>query len=199
MSEMVGSRRSAVKTALQPMRRGVETRSVPPMTLTRGARRRRAALAAVAVAVAVAASACLTAPGGLVNGFLPASDLETITPTCQMWIPAAPSLINLLAAAHSQGVELDPEQCYRTYAQQVAERTFWCSLGLCQFAAVPGTSLHGWGKAVDFADQNGTLTFTSTGYAWLKANAANYCFVHPAWAEPTGSAPEPWHWEWVCG
>lgn len=165
---------------------------------SRAARRGRVALAAVAVVVAFSASACLTAPGGLVNGFLPASDLETITPNCQIWVPAAPSLINLLAAAHSQGVQLEPEQCYRTYAEQVTERNYWCSLGLCQFAAVPGTSVHGWGKAVDFQDQNGSLTFTSLGYVWLKANAATYCFVHPAWAEPTGSAPEPWHWEWVC-
>lgn len=165
---------------------------------SRAARRGRVALAAVAVVVAFSASACLTAPGGLVNGFLPASDLETITPNCQIWVPAAPSLINLLAAAHSQGVQLEPEQCYRTYAEQVTERNYWCSLGLCQFAAVPGTSVHGWGKAVDFQDQNGSLTFTSLGYVWLKANGATYCFVHPAWAEPTGSAPEPWHWEWVC-
>lgn len=159
---------------------------------------KRGGLAAVAVVVALAASACLTAPGGLVNGFLPASDLQTINANCQIWIPAAPSLVNMIAAAKSQGVELTPESCYRTYAQQVAERQYWCSLGLCQFAAVPGTSVHGWGKAVDFADQNGELTFSSISYAWLKGNAATYCFVHPAWAEPGGSAPEPWHWEWVC-
>jgi len=155
-------------------------------------------VALLAVAVALAAPACLQAPGGLVNGFLPASTLQTISPTCQIWIPAAPSLLNLMGAAHSQGVDLSPESCYRSYAQQVVERNDWCGLGLCQFAAVPGTSVHGWGKAVDFADQNGALTFSSVGYAWLKAHAAAYCFVHPAWAEPTGSAPEPWHWEWVC-
>jgi len=170
----------------------------------RGGRRRRTRrptvgrLAVLAIAVALAASACLEGPGGIFNGFLPASDLVTITPTCQIWAPAAPNLTNLLAAAHGQGAMLNPEECYRSYAGQVAARNYWCSLGLCQFAAVPGTSMHGWGKAVDFADQGGTLTFTSIGYAWLKANAAAYCFVHPAWAEPGGSAPEPWHWEWVC-
>src|SRR5262249_44788803 len=149
LSEMLRVAPRGRSGALQPRRPPVETRSVPTMTHgLRRARDGRVALAAAAVTVAFSASACLTAPGGLANGFLPASDLETIPPTCQIGIPAAPSLTNLLAAAHSQGVELNPEQCYRTYAQQVAERDYWCSLGLCQFAAVPGTSMHGWGKAV---------------------------------------------------
>jgi hypothetical protein len=158
-------------------------------------------VALLATAVALTAAACFPAPetsGGLVNGELPASALVTITPSCQIWAPAAPDLTSMIAAAKSDGVNLSPESCYRTYAQQITEREYWCGLGMCQFAAVPGTSVHGWGKAVDFADQNGELTFTSVGYIWLKAHAATYCFVHPAWAEPTGSAPEPWHWEWTC-
>ncbi len=163
------------------------------------ARRRAGRLAVLAAAVAMATTACLApGPDGLINGFLPDSVLQTITPTCRIWKPAAPSIINLLGAAQAAGVQLNPEQCYRTFAEQVAERNYWCSLGLCQFAAVPGTSVHGWGKAVDFGDQNGSLTFSSVGYFWLKAYAGNYCFVHPGWAEPGGSAPEPWHWEWVC-
>jgi len=158
-------------------------------------------VALLVVVLALTAAACFPPPeteGGLVNGELPPSVLQTISPSCQIWKPAAPDLINMLAAAQTAGVDLTPQQCYRTYAEQITEREYWCSLGLCQFAAVPGTSVHGWGKAVDFADQNGGLTFTSVGYTWLKANAAAYCFVHPAWAEPGGSAPEPWHWEWTC-
>lgn len=154
---------------------------------------------AAAVTVAALASACLGgAPGGLRNGFLPDSALATISPTCQVWKPAAPSVAALLIAANTDGVGLRPESCYRSYADQVAVRNYWCSLGLCQMAAVPGTSVHGWGKAIDFADQDGELTFTSPGYVWLTAHAATYCFMHPAWAAPTGSAPEPWHWEWIC-
>jgi zinc D-Ala-D-Ala carboxypeptidase len=150
--------------------------------------------------LALAATACLPpAPkSGLQNGFLPDSVLQTINSNCQIWKPAAPSLLNMMASAHVAGVELTPESCYRSYAGQVAVRNYWCSLGLCPFAAVPGTSLHGWGKAVDFADQNGELTFSSVGYQWLTANAGLFCFVHPPWAQPTGSAPEPWHWEWTC-
>jgi hypothetical protein len=157
-------------------------------------------LALLVAGLALVATACLPpAPGsGLRNGFLPASVLQTINSNCQMWKPAAPSLLNMISFAHVAGVELTPESCYRSYAGQVADRNYWCSLGLCQFAAVPGTSIHGWGKAVDFADQNGELTFSSVGYQWLTANAATFCFVHPSWAQPTGSAPEPWHWEWTC-
>ena len=61
---------------------------------------------------------------------------------------------------------------------------------------MPGTSVHGWGRAVDFQDGGGELTFASAGYQWLQgATPARFGFVHPAWAEPGGSSPEPWHWE----
>ena len=30
---------------------------------------------------------------------------------------------------------------------------------------------------------------------WLQANAWRWGWVPPAWAEPGGSSPEPWHWE----
>lgn len=171
--------------------------------LTLGASRRRpisARLAVIVLAVGLTATACLPgAPGGLRNGFLPASVLEPVNAQCEIWKPAAPSLLWMMASAIVDGIQLTPVSCYRSYAEQVAVRNYWCSLGLCQFAAVPGTSTHGWGKAVDFADQNGTLTFSSPGYAWLQQKAYLYCFSHPAFAEPTGVAPEPWHWEWHCG
>ena len=61
-------------------------------------------------------------------------------------------------------------------------------------AAVPGTSNHGWGVAVDFAC--GAEQFGSAGYRWLKANGPKYGWTHPSWAEPGGSRPEPWHWEY---
>jgi hypothetical protein len=167
-------------------------------------RRRSTVMRALVLAGAVAllATACRPpAPAApvLQNGFLPPGVLYHVSASCDIWEPAAQNLLTMMDTAQLAGVDLKPEECYRSYAEQVADRNYWCGLGECQFAAVPGTSVHGWGKAVDFADQNGELTFSSVGYLWLKANAQNYCFVHPAWAEPTGSAPEPWHWEWVCG
>ena len=157
-------------------------------------------LGVVAVALTLAATGCLApGPNGLRNGFLPDSVLSTVNASCRIWQPAAPSLLWMMASAIVDGVDLQPESCYRTFAEQVAVRNYWCGLGLCQFAAVPGTSTHGWGKAVDFRDQNGALTFQSPGYTWLQAHAYFFCFHHPAFAEPNGVAPEPWHWEWNCG
>ena len=165
--------------------------------------RSAAARAVVGIgALALVVTACRApAPAApvLQNGNLPPGVLYHVSANCDIWEPAARDLLTMMDAAQIAGVDLQPEACYRTYAQQVVDRDYWCSLGECQFAAVPGTSVHGWGKAVDFADQNGELTFSSVGYQWLKANAEQYCFVHPAWAEPTGPAPEPWHWEWDCG
>src|SRR5699024_9008419 len=38
-------------------------------------------------------------------------------------------------------------------------------------------------------------TFGTAEYKWMKNNAPTYGWKHPAWAEPGGSAPEPWHWD----
>src|SRR5690606_14231971 len=32
-------------------------------------------------------------------------------------------------------------------------------------------------------------------YNWMKQNAPAYGWRHPDWAEPGGSIPEPWHWD----
>src|SRR3954454_17727408 len=64
-------------------------------------------------------------------------------------------------------------------------------------AAVPGSSNHGWGKAIDFADKAGELTFDAEAYKWLKQWAGIYGWMHPKAMEPDGPIPEPWHWEWV--
>jgi LAS superfamily LD-carboxypeptidase LdcB len=77
---------------------------------------------------------------------------------------------------------------YRSYAAQVD--VFARKPGL---AAVPGRSKHGWGLAVDFC--GGVQSFDGEAHHWMQANAARYGWVHPAWAEPGGSMPEPWHWE----
>ena len=48
---------------------------------------------------------------------------------------------------------LGPASSYRTVAQQSALRREWCAKGACGNAAVPGTSNHGLGLAVDVASQ----------------------------------------------
>jgi hypothetical protein len=134
---------------------------------------------------------------GYTNGQLPLSLLRHVSPTCIAFRDASPSLISMIAAARRDGVNLSPSDCYRDYAGQVAMRQSWCDRNACHMAAVPGSSNHGWGKAVDFRDQSGGLTWTSAGYLWLKANAWRFGWNHPGVMGPTGPVPEPWHWEWV--
>ncbi|MFC6884561.1 MULTISPECIES: D-alanyl-D-alanine carboxypeptidase family protein [Actinomadura] len=60
------------------------------------------------------------------------------------------------------------------------------------FAAVPGTSNHGKGQAVDLC--GGVQSSGSIQFNWMEANAKKWGWIHPAWAY---SNPfEPWHWEY---
>ena len=61
------------------------------------------------------------------------------------------------------------------------------------FAAVPGTSNHGLGQAIDLGC--GIQNFRSERWNWMETNGADYGWIHPAWAK---SNPfEPWHWEYT--
>lgn len=62
-------------------------------------------------------------------------------------------------------------------------------------AAVPGTSNHGWGYALDLGC--GVQDYGSPEFNWMKAHAPEYGWVHPSWAEH--SPFEPWHWEYEPG
>jgi D-alanyl-D-alanine carboxypeptidase len=64
-----------------------------------------------------------------------------------------------------------------------------------KWAAMPGTSEHGLGRAVDLC--GGIESFGSPAHLWMKQNAPLYGWFHPDWAEPTGALPEPWHWEYA--
>jgi LAS superfamily LD-carboxypeptidase LdcB len=78
---------------------------------------------------------------------------------------------------------------YRSYAAQVS--VYARKPGL---AAVPGTSNHGWGTAVDLC--GGIQSFSSAQHRWMSENASLYGWFHPGWAQQNGSKPEPWHWEY---
>jgi hypothetical protein len=64
------------------------------------------------------------------------------------------------------------------------------------FAASPGTSMHGWGLAIDLCSKE---TGDSDVFSWLWANAPSYGWQNPSWAQLGGSKYEPWHWEFVTG
>jgi LAS superfamily LD-carboxypeptidase LdcB len=118
-------------------------------------------------------------------------------------------LRSLLDAAHADGIALWPEtqpyttgatpprltSCYRDVDMQRWWRDYYCGQGSCGMAAVPGTSVHGWGRAVDFEEAGQELAFHMDGYQWLVGHAPAFGFVQPGWAGPSGTAPEPWHWE----
>lgn len=166
----------------------------------------RVVLVAAAIAVTTACAPLQPADGPGGNGRLPLSTITPIRGDCWVRIEIGDQLRAMLAAANADGVALSPEGyyshdpipvsgCYRSYDEQVIARDYFCSKGLCSTAAVPGTSTHGLGRAVDFQDAVGELTFDSAGYAWLVAHAGEFGFFHPAWAQPDGRNPEAWHWE----
>lgn len=110
-------------------------------------------------------------------------------------------------AALRDGVNLTITQGYRSYAQQVAlfteryTRTYlpgrpskiwngtrWYQRPGTAVAAVPGTSNHGDGEAIDY-DLNAPGSLT-----WLTKNGPKYGWRRPAWTFIAGMI-EPWHWE----
>lgn len=97
-----------------------------------------------------------------------------------------------LAAAYEVGVgeTICLTDGYRTLGeQQQLRRT------KPRFAARPGYSEHGWGLAVDLSC--GAQSFRSRQHAWLVANAGEYGWFLPDWAQRGGARPEPWHWEFA--
>lgn len=130
-------------------------------------------------------SVSASATAGFANGFLPAEALCPLPgfPGQRLRADAATAF-----TAMAQTYPLCITDSYRDYAAQVDLFARKPSL-----AAVPGTSNHGLGIAVDFGC--GADRFGSPPYLWLKANAARFGWVHPSWAEPGSGRPEPWHWE----
>lgn len=120
------------------------------------------------------------------NGRLGSNDLETIS------IPghgethhrlnkeAEEDYERMVKAAAEDGVTWQITDSYRNYDQQVQvakEKGLYNQGG---YAAVPGTSNHGWGAALD-------LKLDAKAQAWMNANAKDYGF--------TSIPREPWHWE----
>ena len=60
---------------------------------------------------------------------------------------------------------------------------------------MPGTRTTALGVAVDLC--GGVEGFGTQAHRWMQDNAPRYGWMHPSWAEPRGSRPEPWHWEFV--
>lgn len=121
---------------------------------------------------------------GYGNGQIPASALSPIAGSSHsLWEPAARSFEAMRSAAAAEGVTIGITDSYRTYDTQVdlvRRKGLYSQGGL---AAQPGTSMHGWGVAMD-------LKLDSTAQAWMRTNAGRFGYVENV-------AREPWHWQYV--
>jgi LAS superfamily LD-carboxypeptidase LdcB len=168
-----------------------------------------------AIAIAVAATACqpVTAtnvPGGGSTNPTPTTSpikppvtaTAACTTTTTRSITVAATIVNhtrqLLAAAKADGLKL----CgggYRSSASQIAVRKTNCGTTYYDIyqkpasqcsppTAIPGTSMHEKGLAIDFESCD---SHTTACYKWLAKNAATYGFKN--------LPSEPWHWSTTGG
>jgi cell wall-associated NlpC family hydrolase len=130
--------------------------------------------------------------GGYPNGLIPPSAMCPLGVAGHSLRCDAAAAYRAMSAAYaaSFGSPICITDSYRTYASQV--RLYGQKPNL---AAVPGTSNHGWGLAVDLC--GGIENYGTAPYQWMKANAGRFGFLHPDWAEPGNGREEPWHWEYA--
>lgn len=130
--------------------------------------------------------------GGYPNGFIPTAALCPAGIGAHLLRCDAAAAFAGLNEAYGRafGVPLCVTDSYRTFDSQV--RLYGQKPAL---AAVPGTSNHGWGLAVDLC--GGAQSFGTAQYSWLAANAPAFGWVNPAWARPGAGREEPWHWEFT--
>ncbi|MCW2700400.1 MAG: peptidase and DD-carboxypeptidase VanY/endolysin [Blastococcus sp.] len=130
--------------------------------------------------------------GGYPNGLIPPSAMCPLgVGDHQLRCDAAAAFRAMSAAyAASFGGPVCVTDSYRTYASQV--RLYGEKPAL---AAVPGTSNHGWGLALDLC--GGIQNYGTAPYQWMVANAGRFGYLHPTWADPGNGREEPWHWEYA--
>jgi LAS superfamily LD-carboxypeptidase LdcB len=125
------------------------------------------------------------------NGEIPLAVLCPLSSAPGQYLRAdAAYAFDRLSYAYAQefGADVCVTDSYRSYPTQV---TLYAQKP--NLAAVPGTSNHGWGTAVDLC--GGIQSFGTAQHLWMLDNAPLYGWFHPGWAQQTGSRPEPWHWE----
>jgi D-alanyl-D-alanine carboxypeptidase len=151
------------------------------------------ALQASGASVFTAGKPCSGDEASYPNGMIPASGL------CPLWQapgeslrPRAAAAFNALSQEYARqtGSPICVTDSYRSLGEQYAVKA---SRGM--WAATPGTSKHGLGMAVDLC--GGINSFGTPAHLWMRQNAPLFGWFHPAWAEPGGALPEPWHWEFA--
>ena len=156
-------------------------------------KRLRAALIVPGVLADGSVKACSTNEAEYPNGKIPVDGLcPLIGAPGQSLRPSGAAAFNAMSIAFEKdsGSPICVTDSYRSYAEQVAVKAV-----KGKWAATPGRSEHGMGRAVDLC--GGINSFGTPAHLWMKQNAPLYGWFHPDWAEPTGSLPEPWHWEFA--
>lgn len=128
-----------------------------------------------------------------VSGMLKDNELQSISfASGQRLIPSAANALELMNRAFKAqfGRNIGITDSYRSYAAQVTLKAKKPVL-----AGKPGTSNHGWGRALDLSGPEGK--FGTTERNWLVANGGKFGWVSPPWAQQNGSKPEAWHWEFT--
>lgn len=158
---------------------------------------------------------------GYINGNMDPDRLLKVG-ICVLERDAAYTYSLMKEAAENDGVTLRTDGCYRTLRKQEAAYDKRCPVKVLPVyadngvsgakvqtgtrrarvcsgppTAFPGTSNHGWGRAIDFKDRYNVLTCYDTEFHWLKNNAHRFGWVHPAWAHCGKDTQEPWHWEYA--
>src|SRR3954470_9276281 len=100
------------------------------------------------------------------------------------------------ASIAERGVDLypgGPISAYRSFANQVKMKQYWAAQGHHEKAAVPGTSNHGVGVAVDVGDPSSEVAqhmFASVGTIGSRFG----------WSHDEGArVGEPWHFRYIGG
>jgi hypothetical protein len=131
---------------------------------------------------------------GYLNGRIPANVLCPLefAPGHMLRCDAAERLTALSAQFEAEfGYPIPITDSYRSYGAQVTLAGIKPHL-----AAIPGTSNHGWGIAVDLG--NPIAGGNSTEYVWLRVHGPDYGWDNPSWARLGGAKPEPWHFEFFA-
>lgn len=128
--------------------------------------------------------------GGYQNGRIPKAALVPVKvgkATHHFEPKAATDFQRMVAAAAAEGVTITLTDSYRDYDAQVSVRA---RKGGKVATATPGTSVHGWGRAIDV-----NLKADPNAFNWLRSNGAKFGWHWPAWAQRKGKSYEEWHWE----
>ncbi|PAE38033.1 M15 family metallopeptidase [Bacillus sp. 7884-1] len=122
---------------------------------------------------------------------------------------AAIALEKMFAAAKKEGIYLSGASGYRSYATQASVFNYYVKRDGYEkartYSAIPGTSEHQTGLAIDVSGSNGycavSSCFADTKEAkWLDKNSANFGYIirYPKGKEYiTGYKYEPWHIRYV--